>query len=79
MLDKTKTILVNALFVAVVSIILFAGFTQFRQWSQYSRGEKALAAELEQTRRVFEIHLAARQNRQRAKRNERRLNPQRKP
>lgn len=44
MLDRTKTILVNAVFIAVVSILLFAGATQFRQWSQYNRGEEALAA-----------------------------------
>lgn len=44
MLDRTKTILVNAVFIAVVSILLFAGATQFRQWSQYNRGEQALAA-----------------------------------
>jgi hypothetical protein len=44
MLDRTKTILVNAVFIAVVSILLFAAATQFRQWSQYSRGETALAA-----------------------------------
>jgi hypothetical protein len=44
MLDRTKTILVNAVFMAVVSVLLFAAATQFRQWSQFSRGEKALAA-----------------------------------
>lgn len=44
MLDRTKTILVNAVFIALVSILLFAAATQFRQWSQYSRGEQALAA-----------------------------------
>jgi len=44
MLDRTKTILVNAVFIAVVSILLFAAATQFRQWSQYSRGETALVA-----------------------------------
>jgi len=44
MLDRTKTILVNAVFIAIVSILLFAGATQYRQWSQYSRGEEALAA-----------------------------------
>jgi len=44
MLDRTKTILVNAVFIAVVSILLFAGATQFRQWSQYNRGGEALAA-----------------------------------
>lgn len=41
--------------------------------------EKALIAELEQTRRALEIHRAARQNRRRAKRHERRLKPRRKP
>jgi len=44
MLERTKTILINAVFIAVVSIILFAAATQFRQWSQYRRGEQALAA-----------------------------------
>lgn len=43
MLDRTKTILVNAFFISVVSILLFAGTTQFRQWSQYKRGKAALA------------------------------------
>jgi len=44
MLDRTKTILVNAVFIAAISIVLFAAATQFRQWSQYNRGEQALAA-----------------------------------
>jgi hypothetical protein len=44
MLNRTKTIIVNAVFIAVVSILLFAAATQFRQWSQYNRGEKAFAA-----------------------------------
>ena len=44
MLDKTKNITVNALFIAVISILLFAAATQFRQWTQYNRGEAALAA-----------------------------------
>jgi hypothetical protein len=44
MLDRTKTILVNAVFIAIVSILLFAAATQFRQWSQYNRGEQARAA-----------------------------------
>lgn len=44
MLDRTKTILVNALFVAGLAIVLFAAATQFRQWSQFKRGEKALLA-----------------------------------
>jgi hypothetical protein len=41
--------------------------------------EKALIAELEQIRRALEIHQATRENRRRAKRPERRLNPERKP
>jgi len=44
MLERTKTILINAVFIACVSILLFAAATQFRQWSQYHRGEQALAA-----------------------------------
>ncbi len=44
MLDRTKSIIVNAVFVALVSIFLFAATTQFRQWSQYKRGERLLAA-----------------------------------
>lgn len=44
MLDRTKTIIVNGVFMAALSILLFAATTQFRQWSQYSRGEKSLAA-----------------------------------
>jgi hypothetical protein len=44
MLDRTKTVLVNGIVIAIVSILLFAAATQFRQWSQFSRGEKALAA-----------------------------------
>lgn len=44
MLDRTKTILVNGAIIALASIILFAAATQFRQWSQFNRGEKALVA-----------------------------------
>ncbi|HXC92487.1 MAG TPA: hypothetical protein VN652_00610 [Geobacteraceae bacterium] len=44
MLDRTKTILINGVFITALSILLFAADTQFRQWSQYSRGEKSLAA-----------------------------------
>jgi hypothetical protein len=44
MLDRTKTVLVNGAVIAIASILLFAGATQFRQWSQFSRGDKALAA-----------------------------------
>lgn len=44
MIDRSKTILVNGAVIALASIILFAGATQFRQWSQFSRAEKALVA-----------------------------------
>ena len=44
MLDRTKTVLANGAVIAIASILLFAGATQFRQWSQFSRGETALAA-----------------------------------
>lgn len=44
MLNRTKNILVNAVFIAVLAIFLFAAATQFRQWSQFKRGEKALVA-----------------------------------
>ena len=42
--ERTKTILANGVVIAIASIILFAAATQFRQWSQYSRGSAALAA-----------------------------------
>lgn len=44
MLDRTKTVLINGVVIAVISIFLFAAATQFRQWSQFNRGEKALVA-----------------------------------
>jgi hypothetical protein len=44
MLDRTKTILVNAAVIAVLALLFFAANTQYRQWAQFSRGEKALAA-----------------------------------
>ncbi len=44
MLDRTKTVLVNGAVIAIISILLFAAATQFRQWSQFNRGEKALVA-----------------------------------
>lgn len=43
MLDRTKTILVNAVFIGIITILLFAAVTQFRQWTQYKRGEESLA------------------------------------
>jgi hypothetical protein len=44
MLERTKTILVNVVVIAVISVLLFAAATQFRQWSQYRRAENALAS-----------------------------------
>jgi hypothetical protein len=44
MLDRTKTIIINGMVIAVLAILLFAVSTQFRQWTQFERGEKALAA-----------------------------------
>jgi hypothetical protein len=44
MIERTKTVIVNGIVAAVISIIFFAGATQFRQWSQFNRGEKALVA-----------------------------------
>lgn len=44
MLDRTKTVLLNGAVIAIASIFLFAAATQFRQWSQFNRGEKALVA-----------------------------------
>jgi hypothetical protein len=43
-LDRAKTIVVNVAVIAVLAVLLFAGATQYRQWAQFSRGEKALAA-----------------------------------
>ena len=44
MIERTKSVLVNGAVIAIASILLFAAATQFRQWSQFSRGEKALVA-----------------------------------
>lgn len=44
MLERTKTVIVNAGVIAVLALVLFAACTQWRQWVQYHRGEKALAA-----------------------------------
>ncbi len=43
MLDRTKTVIANAAVIAVLGIFLFAANTQWRQWVQYGRGEKAMA------------------------------------
>ena len=44
MLDRTKTVVVNAAVIALLALALFAASTQWRQWVQYNRGDKALAA-----------------------------------
>ncbi len=44
MLDRTKTIVVNGAVIAALSLFLFAASTQWRQWTQYTRGNQALAA-----------------------------------
>ena len=44
MTEQTKTITVNVVAVAIISLLLFWGTTQYRQWYQFQTGEKALAA-----------------------------------
>jgi len=44
MLDRTKTIVINGVVIAVLSLLLFVASTQYRQWAQFSRGNRALAA-----------------------------------
>lgn len=44
MLDRSKTVLVNAAVIALSALILFAASTQWRQVVQYNRGKNALAA-----------------------------------
>ena len=44
MLEKTITIAVNVVVIAVISILLIWGNTLYRQWSQFERGEQAVAA-----------------------------------
>src|SRR6266568_250401 len=43
MREKAKSITANALTIAVISLLIFWGNTQYRQWSQYQRGEQSLA------------------------------------
>lgn len=42
-MDKAKTIAVNIAVTAFIAIILIWGNTWYRQWSQFNRGEAALA------------------------------------
>ena len=43
-MEKAKTIAINIAAIAVLAIMLIWGNTWYRQWSQFNRGEKALAA-----------------------------------
>ena len=40
-MEQIKTILVNSAVIAVIFLILIAANTQYRQWSQFSKGEQA--------------------------------------
>lgn len=43
MSEQVKTIGVNVAVAVVIGLIMIASATQYRQWRQYGRGEKALA------------------------------------
>lgn len=43
MREKAKNITANAVVIAIISLVIFIGNTQYRQWSQYERGNQALA------------------------------------
>jgi hypothetical protein len=43
-MDRLKTIGANILVIAVIAVVLIWGVTRYRQWDQYSRGERAEAA-----------------------------------
>lgn len=43
MTEQTKTVLVNVTVIAVISLVLIAGNTLWRQRTQFHRGEEALA------------------------------------
>ncbi len=40
-MEQLKTITINIAIIAVISLILLAGNTQYRQWSQLNKGEAA--------------------------------------
>jgi hypothetical protein len=44
MMDKAKTLVVNIVVIAILSFLLVWGNTLYRQWSQFNKGEAALAA-----------------------------------
>lgn len=43
-MNKTGTIAINIAAVAVIALLMIAGNTGYRQWSQFEKGERALAA-----------------------------------
>ena len=43
MIEKTRNIVLNLAVAGVISILLIWGNTQYRQWSQFNKGEQALA------------------------------------
>jgi len=40
-MEQFKTIATNSAVIAIISLILLAGNTQYRQWSQFTKGEAA--------------------------------------
>ncbi len=40
-MEQFKSITVNMTVIAIISLLLLAGNTQFRQWSQFAKGEAA--------------------------------------
>jgi hypothetical protein len=44
MMDKVKTLAVNIVVIALLSFLLIWGNSWYRQWSQFNKGEAALAA-----------------------------------
>jgi hypothetical protein len=43
-MEKVKTIVVNAAFIALISIVLLWGNTLYRQYAQFEKGERGVAA-----------------------------------
>ena len=43
MSEKVKTVAVNVAVACVISLVMIASATQYRQWRQFGKGEKALA------------------------------------
>ena len=43
-MNKAGSIAINSAVIAVVALLMIGGNTGYRQWSQYQKGEKALAS-----------------------------------